>query len=279
MHIDLASDIDLKKLFAGLVSEHADQGIVDLDETALGSGEKDAFLNGVEQLAIAPLRFLPIGNVLEDMNGLLVIGTLVGNLGSRDEIGAIEGGVDILVDAAIAVGAERAMSSGSIGSKSEQGLRGQTDEFPRSDSDEVRESSIDAQDPVFGVVHQDEVADSVEHLNPVVIGLVHAGEEARIFNGKRQLIHQRGKNIGNGDLPVGKAQNAEQSAIGRGEPGDGDFMPGKIGGHLDAQDVLSQAGDDDELYWGAQPLPEPVRPKKAAPNGLGDAGRETGLTG
>ena len=53
--IQLRGNIDLQQFFAAGVSQHAHHGIVDFDKTSGGRAEEQAFLNVVEQFAVAAL--------------------------------------------------------------------------------------------------------------------------------------------------------------------------------------------------------------------------------
>ena len=104
--IDLGGHIHLQKFFAAAVTEHADQGVIHFNEASVGRGEEEAFLDVVKQFAIAPLRFTPIGNILENMNGLKVLVICTMNAGSGDEISAFEYRMNIIVGT-FATSAER----------------------------------------------------------------------------------------------------------------------------------------------------------------------------
>src|SRR5258708_3327470 len=68
VEVELARDIDFEQLLAAGISQHADQRLVNLDKASVRSGEVEAFLDVVEQLAIATLGFLPVGNILQNVN-------------------------------------------------------------------------------------------------------------------------------------------------------------------------------------------------------------------
>ena len=53
------------------------------------------------------------------------------------------------------------------------------------DPDEVGQRAVDPQDIAGFVVGDNEIADGVENLDPVPVGLVHARKQAGIFEGHR----------------------------------------------------------------------------------------------
>ena len=53
--IKLRGNIDLQQFLAAAVSQHPHHGVIDFDEAAARRAEKQAFLNVIEQFAIAPL--------------------------------------------------------------------------------------------------------------------------------------------------------------------------------------------------------------------------------
>ena len=62
--------IAVQKLFTAVASQHAHQGVIDFNESAVGTAEKEPFLNVVEQFPVSTLGFTPVRNVLQDMNCL-----------------------------------------------------------------------------------------------------------------------------------------------------------------------------------------------------------------
>ena len=58
------------KFFAAGIAEHAHHGIVDFDEASGGRAEEQAFLNIVEEFAVAALGLAPVRNIFQDVNGL-----------------------------------------------------------------------------------------------------------------------------------------------------------------------------------------------------------------
>src|ERR1700745_1433072 len=71
--VELGRNVDFEEFVAIMVAEHANQGVVNLDKTAGRDGEEEAFLNVVEQFAITSLGLTPVGDVLENVNGVLTI--------------------------------------------------------------------------------------------------------------------------------------------------------------------------------------------------------------
>ena len=68
--VDGAGNVHLQQFVATGVAQNAHQGVVHFDKTPVRRGEEDAFLDGVEQFAIALLGFAPVGDVLENVHGL-----------------------------------------------------------------------------------------------------------------------------------------------------------------------------------------------------------------
>src|SRR5262249_40229505 len=68
--VDLVLQVELQDFFARLITQHAHQRVIHLDEVPFGRRKKDAFLHVVEELAVTSLGLAPIGNVFEDVDGL-----------------------------------------------------------------------------------------------------------------------------------------------------------------------------------------------------------------
>ena len=83
-------NIGLQQFFAVAIAEHADQGVVDFDETAIWSGEEKSFLNVVEQLAITAFRFAPVGDVFQHVDGLQAFAVRAVNPRSGDQVSALQ---------------------------------------------------------------------------------------------------------------------------------------------------------------------------------------------
>src|SRR5882724_12420426 len=65
--IDRAGNVHLQQFVATVIAQNSHQGIVHFDKAPVRRGEKDAFLDGVEQFAIALLGFAPVGDVLKNV--------------------------------------------------------------------------------------------------------------------------------------------------------------------------------------------------------------------
>ncbi len=95
--IKLRGNVDLQQFFAAAIAQHAHHGIVDFDEAAFGRTEEQAFLNIVEELAVAALGFAAVGNIFQHVNGLQSLVRRSMHAGSGDQIGAVEDGMGELV--------------------------------------------------------------------------------------------------------------------------------------------------------------------------------------
>ena|SRR5947209_2422475 len=95
--IDARGNFRMQQFFAAVVAQDPDQRVVDIYKATVGAGEKQAFLDIVEQFPIAPLRLATVGNVLENMNRLQDLALIDVNGRRGDQVGAIENAVDKLV--------------------------------------------------------------------------------------------------------------------------------------------------------------------------------------
>ena len=66
----MLADVHLQQLFPAAVAEHAHQGIIHFDKASLGGREKKAFVNVIEQLAVAALHLPPFADVFQHIDGL-----------------------------------------------------------------------------------------------------------------------------------------------------------------------------------------------------------------
>ena len=67
---NIFTGIAVQEFVATFVTEHANQGVINFDESTLGTAEEEPFLNVVEEFAIAALGLAPVGNVLQNVNSL-----------------------------------------------------------------------------------------------------------------------------------------------------------------------------------------------------------------
>ena len=95
--IDLAWNIYLQELVAAGVPQHTHHGVIDFDKPSLRTGEVQPFLDVVEQLAIAAFRLAAIGNVLKHVDGLQTLAVGAVNTRSRNQVGAVQHRMDVLV--------------------------------------------------------------------------------------------------------------------------------------------------------------------------------------
>ncbi len=64
----MRADIRPQQFFSRLVAQHAHHGVVYIQKLSVRRGKKQSFLNAVEQLAVSPFRFAPVGNVFQHVN-------------------------------------------------------------------------------------------------------------------------------------------------------------------------------------------------------------------
>ena len=62
---------DIQQLFAAVVSEHANQRVVDFEQPAIWSRKIGSFLNVVEELPVKPFGTPACGDVFENVHNLL----------------------------------------------------------------------------------------------------------------------------------------------------------------------------------------------------------------
>src|SRR5258708_38822915 len=97
------------------------------------------------------------------------------------------------------------------------------------DADEFGQRTIDAQNISGLVVSDDEIGNGVEDLNPVAIGLLHAGEEAGVFEGDASLsgdgLEQLAVFLGQRLGAIYQAQRAEDLLFAALETGENDVIP------------------------------------------------------
>ena len=81
------------------------------------------------------------------------------------------------------------------------------------------------------VVDDDEIGDGIENFDPMPVSLVHAREQAGVFQGYGRMCCQRMKEVAiqirSGSSQIDQAQNADQFAIAASQPGDGQIFPAK----------------------------------------------------
>ena len=183
--VNLRADVNLQQVFPAAVAEHANQRVVDLDEAAVGRGEEQPFLNVVEQLPVTLFHLEAITDVLQHMDGLHALAAGAVHPRRGDQVSAFQHGVDIFVIALGRGAAERAGPKRRGSAHGQQGRHVDPDQRLRLHPNELRQRAVHAQNVAGFVVGHDEIADGIENLDPVPVGLVHAGEEPGIFQRHR----------------------------------------------------------------------------------------------
>ncbi len=93
--IEVRAYVGAQEFVAGTVAEHAHHGVVDVEKAAVGRGEEQAFLNAVEEFAIAALGFAAIGHILQNVDGARVVVGNAGGSGGGDQKDTFRRGHDI----------------------------------------------------------------------------------------------------------------------------------------------------------------------------------------
>ena len=223
------------KFFAAAVPEHAHQRVVDFDEAAVRGGEKHSFLNVVEQFAIAALRFPAVGDVLEHVDGLQAFAVGAVYPRSGDKVSAVEHREHIFVGSGVVLG-ERQKGQECDGRfivHHHQGAHVDADEFLGLNSDEIGQRTVYPQNVVRLVVRHNEIGDGIEDLDPVPVGLVHAGKQPGIFqsdggvrrDGLQQLLVAALQRLS----PICQAQHAHQFSRRTLQPDQAAILPAQRG--------------------------------------------------
>ena len=93
----------------------------------------------------------------------------------------------------------------------------------------------------------DEIGECIEDLQPVAIGLVHAGEQASVLQGDRRLpddgLQKQLVILIGGMSAVGKAEQANQFSVGSGKPRHGKVIPTEGRGDWTEQ-LIGRRGKD-----------------------------------
>ena len=110
--------------------------------------------------------------------------------------------------------------------------------------DEIGQRAIDAQDVVLLVVDHDEVADGVEDLQPVAVGLLHAGKQAGVFERDAGMTGDRAQQLvifgRRRRTAIGQTEHADQFSRGTRQPDQGAIGPSQSGGESGAQHVAGR---------------------------------------
>ena len=94
--VELGGDIDGEQFIPAAVPQHPYHRVIHFDEAASRCAEEQAFLNVVEELAIAPLGLAAVRDILQNVDGLEAIATCPVHTGRRYQIGAIQNGMSKL---------------------------------------------------------------------------------------------------------------------------------------------------------------------------------------
>ena len=139
--IEVRADVGAEQLVARGVAEHAHHRVVDVEKASVGCGEEQAFLNAVEELAIAALGFAAVGHVLQNVDRAgVVVGEARGS-GSGDQENALGRRDDVLFARLLGVAAERAGQVGAGFGDLAEAAHGFADQSDRGHAQDERPKS------------------------------------------------------------------------------------------------------------------------------------------
>ena len=179
--IKLRGNIDLQQFLAAAVSQHPHHGVIDFDETAARRAEEQAFLNVVEQFAIATLGLAPVGNIFQHVDGLQAFVRSAMHARGRNQVGPIKHRMRELVGIVGHRAAERARVRRGFVGQGQQRAHIHADQFGGRNPDHRSQRPVHAQNLIRLVVHDDEVGDGIENLHPVTVRLLDTGEQSRVL--------------------------------------------------------------------------------------------------
>ena len=238
--IHLGGNVQLQDFVAAAVTQDANQCVVDFDKAALRRGDVDSFLNVVEQFPIPALGFAPISDVLKHVHGLQLGAAGGMNTRGRNQVGALENGMDVFVET-LPAAAEGTGVWRCCGRKRFEGPHIDADQLVRLDAYKIRQGAIDAENIVLLVVHDDEIADGVKHIQPVAIRLLHPGKETGVFesdagvtgDGAQQLMILGARRR----TAIGETENADQFSRGAGKSHQCAILPSEIGSQRRSENI------------------------------------------
>src|SRR5262249_39900870 len=99
--VHLGTQVELQDFLTRLVAEHAHQSVIHFDEMPFRRGKEDAFLHVVKQLAVTPLGFPAVRDVLEHVHGLQSFIERAMNARARNQVAALQHGMEEFVGIAL----------------------------------------------------------------------------------------------------------------------------------------------------------------------------------
>ncbi len=132
----------------------------------------------------------------------------------------------------------------------QQGRHVDADKRLRLHSDEVGQRTVHAQDVAGFVVGHNEIADGVEDLDPVPVGLVHAGKQAGIFQRHRGVPCDGLQDLVVFVHPlfaVSEEQNADQFSRRAQQSHQGAVAFTQLGGQRGTEQLRRRGGDNRAL--------------------------------
>ena len=120
---------------------------------------------------------------------------------------------------------------------------------------EISERAVNAQNVVLLIVHHNEVADRVEDLQPVPVGLLHPGKQTGIFqsdagvtgDGPQQLVIFSARRA----AAIGQTQDANEFSRGTCEPDQSAIRPPEVAKRVPAPKCRAGAKEISDGYLGS----------------------------
>ena len=193
IHVESGGNVHAKELLAGVVAHHAAEGVVEVHEASVGSGNEDAFLNFFEEHPVFAFGLAALGEIFQDVNGAEAVAGGVVEIGIGGEEMAAERGIDGLgaTGRAFAIRAARPRNRALL----EEIAQDLLFERSRLDAEVPGERAVGAQDAAFGGMDEDEVGDGVERVEPLAARGGGDLKQGDILDGETKKIGDVGEEV------------------------------------------------------------------------------------
>ena len=185
--VESAFHVERHQLFAGVIAQHLDKSVVAIDQFALRSHDKDAFLDLLEQEPVFFLSCAPVRGVADNVDGAFLLAALVGVRRGRNQRVPAKAGVGTLDEVGVTASAVGAILPG-LEVMGQDFFAGSSDGRRRRQLQTGKQSLIDLHHFELGIVGENDVLDRIECINPLALRAQNLLHQPHVLDGHAQLV-------------------------------------------------------------------------------------------
>ena len=192
--VKLGVNVQGHQFFAAAVSQHANEGVIAIEQFAFRSGDENAFLHLLEQQAVFFFGDAPVGGVAHHVNGALLLASLLHVGGRRDHGEAAEAGIGAFVKTLFGMPAVRtAFPLPAI--VRQHGFAELAYDVGGRLVQAFQQGVVGLHHTKIGIVQQDQVMDGIEGVRPLPMRAQNLFHQAQVFDRQAQLVGGGGEKL------------------------------------------------------------------------------------